>query len=251
MRKHYGNTCRRCGKPRLPKRSYCADCFAEYMRLRREGNLHPFGGYQPPVCSRCSAPIQPEQGLCQTCRAAYMREYNQRPEVKARHQARNSNAEYKKYRASIFNKWKALHPGRAKEIARKFRAANRAMLNARHRAEYIAGGEARRIQLRISSAAWKKRNPERNRSANHTCYARRRKAVGRFTAGDLVALDIKQEGICALCNKSYEGKYSVDHIVPLALIGKDPRATNWPDNLQLTHLRCNMIKNARLISSVP
>jgi len=66
---------------------------------------------------------------------------------------------------------------------------------------------------------------------------------GRYTADDIAALLIKQNGFCAGgCNRYIAKRYEVDHIIPLSRGG-----TNWPSNLQLMCKRCNQSKGASLM----
>lgn len=64
--------------------------------------------------------------------------------------------------------------------------------------------------------------------------------------------DIYLEGItnytnrvCGICNLLIEGKYEIDHIIPLSRNG-----THSYDNLQLTHPMCNRVKHSKLQSEM-
>lgn len=52
-------------------------------------------------------------------------------------------------------------------------------------------------------------------------------------------LILKQKGLCALCLKYLAGRYHIDHIIPRALGGTDPKK-----NYQLLCAKCNMAKSA-------
>lgn len=51
----------------------------------------------------------------------------------------------------------------------------------------------------------------------------------------------EQGGICALCPKTLNGGFHVDHIMPLSKGGSD-----WPENIQLTCPPCNIRKSNRI-----
>ncbi len=58
----------------------------------------------------------------------------------------------------------------------------------------------------------------------------------------LVEVFRRARGMCGLCKKWVApGKASMDHIKPLSKHG-----THTWDNVQLTHLKCNLIKGARV-----
>jgi 5-methylcytosine-specific restriction endonuclease McrA len=165
-----------------------------------------------------------------------MREHMSNPEIRAKtnQQVRQRYANNPEPFKQSSNRWHRENPEKAVAATRAWRENNR--------------GRSR-ISSNRAVTKWNAVHPEkrrRNRQVSKSLYrARKLAAPGHFSPTDLIALDIKQGGICALCGTSYDGVYSVDHIVPLALVGINPRATNWPDNLQLTHMRCNAAKNAK------
>jgi 5-methylcytosine-specific restriction endonuclease McrA len=70
--------------------------------------------------------------------------------------------------------------------------------------------------------------------------AKRKKAVGRHTVGDIVKILKRQDGRCVYCKTDIKKRYHVDHIIPLTRGG-----TNWPDNLQLLCPSCNLRKSSK------
>lgn len=87
---------------------------------------------------------------------------------------------------------------------------------------------------------WRAANTERARQHDANKSARRRSAVGTYTAEDVSRLQRLQGFKCAECGKSTKKTYHVDHIMPLALGG-----ANWPTNLQILCPPCNQHKHAR------
>ena len=69
---------------------------------------------------------------------------------------------------------------------------------------------------------------------------KRRSAEGRLSIGIADKLYALQKGKCACCARSIKNGYHIDHIIPLALGGK-----NTDDNVQLLRPRCNQRKSAK------
>lgn len=70
--------------------------------------------------------------------------------------------------------------------------------------------------------------------------AKIRKAGGRHSARDILALFDAQRGRCAACRCSIAGGYDVDHVVPLFLGGSNDRL-----NIQLLCQSCNNRKGKK------
>jgi 5-methylcytosine-specific restriction endonuclease McrA len=70
--------------------------------------------------------------------------------------------------------------------------------------------------------------------------ARLRDVSGTHTVEEIQNLLNKQKGRCASCGTSFDGKYEVDHIVPISKGGM-----NDIRNIQLLHVSCNRRKNAK------
>lgn len=74
----------------------------------------------------------------------------------------------------------------------------------------------------------------------HNRRARVRLSGGKLSNGIVEKLITMQNGLCACCSQPLNGKYHLDHIMPLALGG-----TNTDDNVQLLLPRCNLSKGAK------
>ena len=123
-------------------------------------------------------------------------------------------------------KWHRAHPEKSRAIVRKYHAAH---------------PEISRAYLRKYRAA----HPE-----IFCAYSRNRRAAlaaapGSHTAADVSRILKLQKGKCYWCRKRLGKNYHVDHIVPVALVGKDPRATNGPENICIACAACNQKKNAK------
>lgn len=64
---------------------------------------------------------------------------------------------------------------------------------------------------------------------------------GRFTSFSIKNLYVKQRGKCACCGEVLNGRFEVDHIIPLSKGG-----SNFPNNLQLLTPKCNKAKGAKM-----
>lgn len=92
---------------------------------------------------------------------------------------------------------------------------------------------------RLSNRAWEKANPDKLRTTWRNKRAKRSSAPGTHSIEDIKRILRQQKCKCAYCRASIKAKYHVDHIVPLAKGG-----SNWPRNLQLLCVDCNIRKNA-------
>lgn len=85
---------------------------------------------------------------------------------------------------------------------------------------------------------WASKNKDRIRIL---CINRRRKLSGGSLSKDITSKLLKlQNGCCAACKKELNGDFHIDHIIPVALGGK-----NIDNNVQLLHSSCNLKKNAK------
>lgn len=98
--------------------------------------------------------------------------------------------------------------------------------------------EDNRDWVKERSAQYHKDNPEKSVNGK----AKRRARIGddRLPYGTITKQYVKQNGLCACCSKPLGDKYHVDHIMPLALGGR-----NIPENIQLLLPSCNHKKSAK------
>jgi 5-methylcytosine-specific restriction endonuclease McrA len=129
---------------------------------------------------------------------------------------------------------------REKEIlaARARRALRSAEIAKAKRDKYAANPE----KYRAASARWAKAHPEATNAIARRQRARRIKAEGTHTPGDIAVIRKAQKDRCAMpdCKTRLRGKGHIDHIVALSKGGSD-----WPRNLQLLCASCNHSKHAR------
>lgn len=116
-------------------------------------------------------------------------------------------------------KWRFANPERLKELNKKYRD---------------------RIDPAVRKAkldSWRAANPHARSLHEQN---RRSKAVGKLSRGIREKLFEIQRGKCACCKLSLGPTYHLDHIMPLALGGKNVDA-----NMQLLRSICNMKKHAK------
>lgn len=85
------------------------------------------------------------------------------------------------------------------------------------------------------------RNKLTKRAQNARKRALRYGVQGHFTQFTIKNLYVKQRGKCACCGEVFNGKFEVDHIIPLSKGG-----SNFPDNLQLLTPICNKKKGGKI-----
>jgi 5-methylcytosine-specific restriction endonuclease McrA len=101
-----------------------------------------------------------------------------------------------------------------------------------------------RDRVNKNIAVWSRNNPEAVLAGVHRRRARLRGLGGSYAAGDIRSIGTSQRWRCAGCKIQLDEKvrrsYHVDHILPLALNGKNVRS-----NLQILCVSCNLSKGAR------
>ena len=133
-------------------------------------------------------------------------------------------------------KWYAENSDRARANSKKWGADNRE-LKARYNADWNRRNPEKSKEMKRQS--WLK-NPEAKNANTRSYRAWKKGAEGSHTAADVRKLLLVQRCKCAVCSEDLEGKYHVDHMMPLALGG-----TNDKTNLQLLCRSCNTSKGAQ------
>lgn len=126
---------------------------------------------------------------------------------------------------------------------------NKDIINAKHAAyrnnhkgqikEYAAAWYAKNHDaINVKGAIYRSNNLDKRRVyANN--YRAMKKSSGRLSQGLAAKLYELQKGKCVCCSKRLSKDYHLDHIVPLALGGK-----NIDSNIQLLRSTCNLVKGA-------
>lgn len=142
--------------------------------------------------------------------------------------------------------------GRKNDQRRARYAANPDSQRAAARRDYQQNTEARRATVRLyrrdnpekvklAVDAAKRKKPELYKAIGSAKASRRRAnlwvLLGSHTAEDILRIYEEQGGRCYYCGEDLEGRYNVDHKIPLSRPELSP--TNDPDNLCCACASCN------------
>lgn len=156
-------------------------------------------------CIRCGAVDRYKSGRCRPCISEKNKKWRQ------------NNIEYHRKRNQ---KWREENNERNYQNTKKWKENN---------PEYFKN----------YTADWRRRNPNAHRQNEHNRRAKI-KSGGILSKDIINILLVRQKNKCACCGKKLDGKYHLDHIIPLALGG-----TNTDDNVQLLLPKCNLRKGAK------
>lgn len=211
--------CRSCGGANRGPGGKCRYC--ERLReekKRRLAGINKIEKYLGP-CKKCgSVDIRPS-GACRPCSSAHNKEY-----YKAN----------KEKHLSVSKAWAEKNRERSRLIKKKWTDANKA----KQRECIDKWKNANSERFKEKRKEWAKNNKDVLRIH---CLNRRRKIAGGKLSKTIVDdLMLKQKGRCPACRELLNNDYHLDHIMPIALGGK-----NEDSNIQLLHGMCNMKKNAK------
>lgn len=136
--------------------------------------------------------------------------------------------------------WRLENPDKYKASKAAYHNANRAEINKKTAAHYVQYYAANADAVKAKKMAAYLENP-----APFILNAQKRRVRlaaigGKLSPGIAKKLLELQRGKCACCGKDLNGKYHLDHILPLALGG-----SHADDNMQLLSPRCNLQKNKK------
>lgn len=134
--------------------------------------------------------------------------------------------------------WKKANPGKYKAYLKAWNQENKGRCFA-YSKRYRENNLDKRRQY---ESDYKVQNRERYTIHQRNYRALKAKADGSHTQKEIEQMYEDQEGRCAYCSIALEGKYHVDHMVPISRGG-----TNGWENLAITCAFCNLRKNSLTI----
>lgn len=154
--------------------------------------------------------------------------YNKRNESRRKRYA--NDPEYHNHTLELCAKSFAKPERKAKiRLYKHDRYANDPEYRRKHREIILRRAKTKEGKMRAAVAGSKRRAAKRN-------------AEGFHTSDDVDLQYRSQKGKCWHCGKDLNGKYEVDHLVPL-----DKGGTNWPNNIVCSCRKCNRSKGAKLL----
>ena len=230
---YQGRVCNLCGERKRYESNYaCVKCQKETNKQNYAKHEGKTGTYKGKPCKKCGSR---ERYARNTYCVACIR--------------RKNKGNYKKYpgmyKASN-KKWVQNNRGKVNANNRKLRAANLARYRRQGRNRYWSDPEKHRKQHRRTARKSRANNPEWHRARHQ----RRRAQKLLVPADHIIDTNVftKDKWICGICNKSVDPNLrhpdpmcvSLDHIIPLSKGG-----SHTYDNVQCTHLRCNLSKGSK------
>lgn len=96
-------------------------------------------------------------------------------------------------------------------------------------------------EYKAKEDAYRRAHPEMQAAINHRRRTRRVSAEGSHTRQDITAILESQKNRCAFCGVRFKKRsdWHLDHIIPLSKGG-----SNWPSNLQILCVTCNLEKHS-------
>lgn len=155
-------------------------------------------------CIKCGAQDRNKHGQCKPCAKDAVLKYRK--------------ANRKKVCESV-RTWQKANPQKVIDYTRKYCEDNR----------------DKRLAYALE---WQMANPDKVKVNNHNRRAKIKGNGGRLSKNIVKSLMALQNGKCACCGKSLKQGYHLDHIMPIALGGK-----NTDNNVQLLTPKCNLRKS--------
>lgn len=185
-------------------------------------------------CIKCGVADRNKRGDCRPCDRVGSHKYREANREKVADYRREWVESNREKVVEYQRKWHQANAEKTLEYSRKWREAN----------PQKASNSVRNWQkenpenLANHQRKYREANPEKIKTTNHNRRARKKGNGGILSKNIVQNLLALQKGKCACCNKSLKDGYHLDHIMPIALGGK-----NTDDNVQLLTPTCNLRKS--------
>lgn len=217
------------------------------------------------VCSKCgeekpttrefftwNKKLDEPRSLCHECNRAHAREWRLANLERSRENARRWQKENPEKANERGRRYRARNPEKRRETWKRYAEANADKIREKNRRYRIECADkvresnrrwivANRDKSTAITRRWQARNPKKVWENNQNRRARKMNAPGVFTQSDVDLQYTSQKGLCWWCGDALNGKYHVDHVIPLVKGG-----TNWPNNIVCSCADCNLRKHDKL-----
>lgn len=212
---------------------------------RKEQCVHPNGPLLPATTEYFQGRKTRASGLrsqCKACTAFSKRQYRQRPEVREHeryHKREYDRARYQRPETKARIRGQRQRPEVRQRIREYDRQFSKLPDQRQRRYKYNQHPEVKR---RASQRSAEYSKTERGRTVSKAQKAKRRvQSGGRLKAADIEMLYRTQRGRCWYCGIALNGKYHVEHRVPLSRGG-----SNDLRNIVVACADCNLHKHNKL-----
>lgn len=187
-------------------------------------------------CVKCGGTDRYADGRCKACSRKQNRKYSKSNREKLADYGRKWREANHEMVVGYQREYYEANKQKLTEHNRKWREDNREKFKQCQRNWH----EANRDRVAGLMRNWQKDNPEKVREIYHNRRARIKGNGGKLSHDIIKTLLVRQNSKCACCNKSLKDGYHLDHIMPIALGGK-----NTDENVQLLTPKCNLSKGAK------
>lgn len=187
-------------------------------------------------CRKCGAQDRNKHGQCKPCKKMVGRKWAEDNREKFAEYHRKYREANREKRTANTRKYYEANPEKVGAYYRKYYEANKEKIADQKRKHYEANREKSAERLR----KWKKANFDKVRVIEQNRRSRIEGNGGRLSKDIVQTLIVLQKGKCACCGENLSKGYHIDHIMPIALGGK-----NTDENVQLLTPKCNLSKGAK------
>lgn len=195
-------------------------------------------------CIKCGAIDRTPRGDCRACARTTLQAWKLKNASAVAEYAKAYNNEHREEKRTYNAQYGAKHRTQLSEAQRERHKADPEKYAAREAARYHKDPTAARERHAAYIAAhpekvkqYRAADPEATRRRNQNRRALRVAVGGTLSKGLASRLYVEQKGLCACCAQPLNGRYHMDHIMPLSLGG-----ANADSNIQLLLPRCNVQK---------